>query len=242
MVDSHESIDLALLANFVHQVINPLTGVSGTLDNLAEGVIKEQHRREQRLRAARAQLEATIALIRNLALFAQLSEDPSGLATTGQLKTCVIPQTIIEAAMFFQEQGADKKINIDLTDKKTQIKIRADPDLLKQVFMNLFDNGVKYGQPGWPIKVSPRLRRKTNDVLIEISGKSVGFGSSETGKIFELGFRGSGARELIASGTGLGLFICKKIVEDVYGGRMWASSSKSSGMTKFFVSLPNGFV
>ena len=38
--------DLVLLANFVHQVINPLNGVAGTLDNLAEGVIREEHRRD----------------------------------------------------------------------------------------------------------------------------------------------------------------------------------------------------
>ena len=53
-------IDLALLSNFVHQVVNPLNGVAGTLDNLADGVVREEQRREQRLRVARAQLEQCI--------------------------------------------------------------------------------------------------------------------------------------------------------------------------------------
>ena len=59
-------IDLALLSNFVHQVVNPLNGVAGTLDNLQNNEI-EEHRRPQRLRAARAQVEQCITLMRNLA-------------------------------------------------------------------------------------------------------------------------------------------------------------------------------
>ena len=59
-------VDLTLLANFTHQVINPLNGVVGTLDNIIDGTIGPD-RREQRTRAARGQLENCITLIRNLA-------------------------------------------------------------------------------------------------------------------------------------------------------------------------------
>src|SRR4030095_11893812 len=48
------NFDLVLLANFVHQVVNPLNGVAGTLDNLVDGVITDEKRRDQRMRAARA--------------------------------------------------------------------------------------------------------------------------------------------------------------------------------------------
>ena len=54
--DSDSSFDLTLLANFVHQVVNPLNGVIGTLDNLIDGTISEE-RRMQRTTAARGQLE-----------------------------------------------------------------------------------------------------------------------------------------------------------------------------------------
>lgn len=70
-LDNPANLDLTLLANFVHQVVNPLNGVAGTLDNLAEGVIEGEERRTQRLKAARAQLEQCITLIRNLAFLAQ---------------------------------------------------------------------------------------------------------------------------------------------------------------------------
>lgn len=64
---SPETFDLTLLANFVHQVVNPLNGIAGTLDNLANGVIEGEERRHQRLKATRAQLEQCITLMRNLA-------------------------------------------------------------------------------------------------------------------------------------------------------------------------------
>jgi signal transduction histidine kinase len=92
-----ENFDLALLPNFVHQVVNPLNGVAGTLDNLVDGVISDNRRKEQRLRVARAQLEQCISLVRNLAYFAQgfnkLRQDDK--------KVIVLPQVIIESAMFF---------------------------------------------------------------------------------------------------------------------------------------------
>jgi hypothetical protein len=47
-IQQAENFDLVLLANFVHQVVNPLNGVAGTLDNLVEGVITDEKRRDQR--------------------------------------------------------------------------------------------------------------------------------------------------------------------------------------------------
>ena len=108
-------IDLALLSNFVHQVVNPLNGVAGTLDNLADGVVREEQRREQRLRVARAQLEQCITmhyLIRNLAF---LSQGFSRIAQD-ETRVTVLPQAIIESAMFYQEDGKNKGIGITLID------------------------------------------------------------------------------------------------------------------------------
>ena len=96
-----EGIDLLLLANFVHQVVNPLNGVAGTLDNLAEGRIKQASRQEQRLAAARGQIEQCITLMRNLAFLVQGEG-------ADERKIVVLPQVIIEAAQFFQEDGKTK--------------------------------------------------------------------------------------------------------------------------------------
>jgi K+-sensing histidine kinase KdpD len=196
---------LHLIANITHQAINPLNGVIGTLDNIIDGTISG-NRRAQRLRGARAQLEYTVSLIRNLAYFAQYGgEDASTRA--GTIKTTVIPQNLIEAAMFFQEQGDNRSIRIEVQDRHIQNAIKGDPDLLRQVFMNIVDNYIKYASTGAIVKISHWIQRKTGDLMISIEGESTPFDRDEN--IFELGTRGKHAKDTTSAGSGLGLHICK---------------------------------
>ena len=140
-IQQADQFDLVLLANFVHQVVNPLNGVAGTLDNLVEGVISDEKRRDQRLRVARAQLEQCISLIRNLAYLAQGFNELRGI----DKKIVVLPQVIIESAMFFAEDAENSGIRFELKDRTTQNRVTGHPDLLRQVLMNIFDNCKKYG-------------------------------------------------------------------------------------------------
>lgn len=120
---NQNDIDLTLLANFTHQIINPLNGVAGTLDNLIDGTIGSE-RREQRTKAARAQLEGCIILVRNLAYLASGHE---AFSSSSENRTIVLPQAIIESAMFYQEEGNSRNIRINLKDKTEQNKIRGCP-------------------------------------------------------------------------------------------------------------------
>lgn len=230
-----ETFDLTLLANFVHQVVNPLNGVAGTLDNLADGTISEE-RREQRLNVARAQLEQCISLMRNLAYlargFSKISEDDK--------KVVVLPQVIIESAMFFQEEGETRKIRISLRDRVTQNRIAGHPDLIRQVLMNVFDNCIKYGAEVSDILVDQRIQRDSGMAIIEIRSKSrLPVSQDEMARFFDLGFRGTNAKRIIASGTGLGLYICKKIIEVVHGGQMMVQAEGKDGLL-FIIKIPDG--
>ena len=217
MDSASRQLDFGLIANFVHQVINPLNAVSGTLSNLIDGTIQGS-RREQRLRAARAQLETTILLVRNLAYFSGISLDPSNDNPGHILQPCVVPRIILEAAQFFAEVGENKGIVITLSDKRTQFTVQGNPDLLRQVFMNLFDNGIKYGLRNSTLLIEPWVQRHTGGLLIRVSGPSVGVSPGENAKLFDLGFRGDRARDQVSSGTGLGLYICRTIMEAVFKG------------------------
>ena len=228
--------DLVLLANFVHQVINPLNGVAGTLDNLAEGVIREEPRREQRLRAARAQVEECITLMRNLAFLAHGFEK----LPARDRKVAVLPQIIIESAMFFQEDGKSRGILISLEDRQTQNRVSGHPELLRQVLMNIFDNCVKYSENDSVVEVDQRIQRRSNSAIIVIRNWSkLPMEVRDAQKMFELGFRGANARGVIASGTGLGMYISKRIVEDVHGGSLSVQVRKQRQL-EFIIKLPHG--
>jgi signal transduction histidine kinase len=227
--------DLTLLANFVHQVVNPLNGVAGTLDNLVAGVI-EGNRREQRLNAARAQLEQCITLMRNLAFLAQ----GSGGVADDDRRTVVLPQAIIESAMFFQEEGESRKIRISLLDRVTQNRVVGHPELIRQVMMNIFDNCIKYGAFNSSIEVNQWIQSNTGYAIITIGGVSkVPIRSDEMSRMFDLGFRGSNARQVVASGAGLGLYICKQIIERDHGGVLDVQADGPKGIL-FTIKLPHG--
>ena len=218
-------LDLDLLSNFVHQIINPLNGVIGTLDNVIDGTVPAA-RRDQRLRAVRAQLEWAVLLVRNLAYFTRTSLRPGGGATADEAKICVLPQLIIEAAQFFQEPGLSRGIVIHLEDRETQYAVKGSPDLLRQVFMNLFDNAVKYADDDTQVRVRPWVQKKTGDLIVDFIDVGIGFTTGDSASLFELSFRGPEARKLVASGTGLGLYICRKILEDAHAATIRAEYSR----------------
>jgi signal transduction histidine kinase len=215
-------------------VVNPLNGVAGTLSNLADGLIQEESRREQRLSAARAQLEQCITLMRNLAFLAQ----GSGGVADRDSRTVVLPQVIIESAMFFQEDGKSKLIEIRLQDRLTQNKIQGHPELVRQVLMNVFDNCIKYGRRNSTVIVDQWLQADTDMAIIRIKHDTqFPVIAEDVRHIGELGFRGQNGRKSIASGTGLGMHICKQIVEDVHGGVLHLQSIGTTGI-EFLIKLP----
>jgi K+-sensing histidine kinase KdpD len=227
-----------LIQNITHQAVNPLSGVIGTLDNLINNSVPE-HKREQRLKRARGQLEYTVSLIRNLSFFAEYAADTSNETVMSSDKTSVLPQIIIESAQFFQELGESHDIKIELYDKNVQNCIKGDPELLKQVFMNIFDNAIKYGEEGTVVVVKNWIQKKTGILIVTVEGKSVPFENGN--EIFQIGYRDKRAKGKTSSGSGLGLHICKLIVEKIFKGTISARYT-SSGKAIFEIRLPNGFV
>jgi signal transduction histidine kinase len=230
-----EVVDLAMLSNFVHQIVNPLNGIAGTLDNLLNGEI-EEHRRPQRLGAARAQIEQCITLLHNLAFLSQ----GFGRVLEADLETITLPKIVIDSAMFYQEEGKQRHVEISLADRLTQNKVRAQPDLIRQVLMNIFDNCVKYGETGSTVVVEQRIQKRTGLALIVITSRSkFPINPIEIPKLTNLGFRGDNARRIVASGTGLGLYICKHIIEDAHAG-VFTVQGRHTNELEFTLKLPNG--
>jgi signal transduction histidine kinase len=114
-------------------------------------------------------------------------------------------------------------------------RIWADPDRLRQVITNLVTNAVKYSPAGGSIIV--RLReRGTQHVVIEVIDHGLGIPRDQVGRLFQKFARVRGDEHLKVSGTGLGLYICRLIVEG-HGGQIWVESEVDKGST-FGLSLP----
>jgi signal transduction histidine kinase len=116
--------------------------------------------------------------------------------------------------------------------------VDADPDRIAQVLRNLLDNAVKYSPDGRLVVL--RGESRGNEVVVSVADQGVGISPEHLNRLFEKFFRvDSGLRRHVV-GSGLGLPICRTIVE-AHGGQIWAESKVGQGST-FYFTLPLGGV
>lgn len=230
-VDDNQ-IDAPLIANFTHQIINPLNGVVGSIDNVVDGTVPES-KKLQKLKQVEAQLSHTIELVRNLAYLSQLTTEAGRKSLRDTTKRSVVPEIVIEAAMFFQELASDKGMKIELLNPVDQFVVKGHRDLLRQVFTNLLENAVKYGHKNTNIEIDTRVQKRTNALIVEVSNYGVGFLNSDAGKLFERGYRGDEAKNIAASGSGIGLYLCKEIIESAFEGTIEAEYDNKNNKSTF---------
>lgn len=108
-----------------------------------------------------------------------------------------------------------------------------DPDRMREVITNLFDNAVKYTASG---KVSIGLTGNNEIVQLFVRDTGPGIPAADIGHLFQKFYRVDNSATRTIGGTGLGLFISRKIIE-LYKGRIWAESELGKGST-FFINLP----
>jgi two-component system, OmpR family, sensor histidine kinase VicK len=123
------------------------------------------------------------------------------------------------------------------SDSKKVIKplyyINADKDRITEVILNLFDNAFKYTETG---KITVGLTGDKNVVQIRIQDTGNGISAEDIPHLFEKFYRVDNTATRAIGGTGLGLFICKKVIE-MYDGRIWVNSEVGKGST-FYINLP----
>jgi two-component system, OmpR family, sensor histidine kinase VicK len=110
---------------------------------------------------------------------------------------------------------------------------KVDPDRLREVITNLFDNAVKYTDVG---KITIGITGNTEVVQFSITDTGHGIPKADIPHMFQKFYRVDNSSTRTIGGTGLGLFICRKIVE-LYGGKIWVESEEGKGST-FYINLP----
>ncbi|GAC1323791.1 MAG: hypothetical protein NVSMB2_21620 [Chloroflexota bacterium] len=139
----------------------------------------------------------------------------------------------------YQEQmkSSDTAGHLLLDILGTPGHIAGDPDRLEQVLTNVLDNALKYSPEGAELLV--RVQPKARGVLIEVQDHGIGLPTDTADRIFEPFSRAANAEERQITGMGLGLYICRNIVEQHHG-RIWASSKGEGTGTLVSVWLPDG--
>ncbi|HEV2660023.1 MAG TPA: HAMP domain-containing sensor histidine kinase, partial [Ktedonobacteraceae bacterium] len=111
-----------------------------------------------------------------------------------------------------------------------------DPQRMEQVLSNLLTNAIKYSPQGGPIVVTVGTDDTDHTAEIRVQDNGIGIPLHQQARIFGRFMRADNAQAAGISGTGLGLYLCRALVEQ-HGGRLWFASGEGRGTT-FFVTIP----
>lgn len=213
-----------------HQLRTPLTGIMGYLSMIVEGDFGAPN--PEQAPVLKDILDATKRLIRMVNIFLNATRIEAGRFVLNYSK---VPfHEAVEAIYKELKPTADIK-KVGLTYEKTELPtVDVDPDKIKDVILNLIDNAIKYSPQG-NVKVWATATPTTVHVFVKDSG--VGIPKDEAPNLFNKFTRGSGIARVEPNGSGLGLFIAKKIVEE-HGGRIWAESEGEGKGSTFQFEIP----
>jgi signal transduction histidine kinase len=226
----NEEEQRALISNIAHDLKTPITSVKGYAEGLLDGVANTPEKRESYLRTIVNKANEMNALINELSLYTKIDTNriPYNFA-------------VIDADDFFmdcaEEIGMDlknQKIEFNFTDSLFEnTKIIADPQQLERVVHNIVSNSVKYmgGKNG---VIDMRVKDVGDFIQVEIEDNGIGIAVKDLPHIFDRMFRVDASRNSQTGGSGIGLSIVKKIIED-HGGNIWATSTVGVGTIMYFV-------
>ncbi len=220
-----------LLEMAVHELRNPLTGVSALLELLSHNLRSGRAPDPEALEL----VETAQGEIRRLSmLLGRLleAERTGGMAFSTRREPCDLRE-VIKAAVRPMLRGAHSIILE--SDDPGPLPLMADRSRLEQVFRNLLGNAAKYSPAESVIRIT--LRQDAESVRITIQDQGIGIPPAEIEQIFESFYRASNLRDRDHGGIGVGLYICRQIVE-AHDGKIWAESGPGGGAA-FHVQIPN---
>ena len=159
--------------------------------------------------------------------------DEKELDLSSSLSEINLSELVKSVINYSSMEAKDKKIKIK-TDIQNEVKVEGDNKYLEQAIGNLLDNAIKYTPAEKEIDVS--LKRKDDKVILKIKDSGIGIPEKEQKNLFQKFTRASNAKEMHTDGSGLGLFIVKKVIDAHPGAKVWFESKKGNGTT-FFIKL-----
>ncbi|MGH7912950.1 MAG: sensor histidine kinase, partial [Candidatus Dormibacteraceae bacterium] len=212
-----------LIANFAHELRTPLTNLAGYLQALRDGVMEPS---PAVLSSLDEEAQRLVRLSRSLDVLA--SGAGPRPATPAEIDLLVI----IEAAVQLCRPTFDANRLAVTLRLPAELPVRADPDQLAQVVLNLLQNASRYTPPGGRVEIT--AERAAGTVLVGVSNSGT-VPDQDLPFLFERFYRVEKSRDQARGGAGIGLAVVKQLVEEA-GGRVGVESRE--GLTRFWFSIP----
>lgn len=212
-----------------HQLRTPLAGIKWLLELAAEGPEVPEEVRSY-IQDARESNERLIRLVNDLLDVSRLERGKLPIAPEEICLEKLTRSVLDELSPLIAEKGH----RLSITGGSDVSPVWADPQLLRQVILNLTSNAIKYTLPGGEIAI--RVSQEEAVVRWTIRDSGIGIPPEAQRRLFEKFYRAENVLTVDTEGTGLGLYLVRLILEQ-FGGRVWCESEEARGST-FLFTLP----
>lgn len=222
-----ETMRREFVSNVSHEIQSPLTSIHGFAQALRNNGLKIEER-EYYLSIIEDESMRLSRLSDNLLKLASLE----AAQVKFEIKSYRLDRQIRNLVVACEPQWLSKALDLEVC--LDEVTVKADEDLLSQVWLNLIHNSIKFTPQGGRISIS--LRCAGDKIEFKISDSGIGIGAEELAHIFDRFYKADKARSSMHGGSGLGLAISRKIVE-LHQGIIQVESQLGAGAT-FTVGLP----
>lgn len=213
-----------------HELRTPLTSIEGFSQAMLDGVVQGEEEMKRSLEIINEESRRLVRVLRDLLLLSQI--DAGELAI--EKKEVDLVDLLYRLESLYAASAQEKKVDFRVDVPPNSITVNTDKDRLERVLVNLIDNAIKYTEEGGKVVLSASVSAGLASVSVADTGK--GIPPDSLPALFERFYRVDKSRSKKHGGAGLGLSICKELIETL-GGSITVQSLMGQGTT-FTVSLP----
>lgn len=219
-----------LISNISHDLKTPVTTIKGYAEGIMDGVADTPEKVEKYVRTIYNKANEMDLLINELTLYSKID-------------TNRIPYdfSILSVNEYFND--CSEELSLELEAKNVEfgyfnyvdpeVRVIADAEQIKRVIHNIINNSTKYMDKE-KAKINLRVKDVGDFVQVELEDNGKGIAAKDLPNIFDRFYRTDASRNSSKGGSGIGLSIVKKIIEE-HGGKIWATSRENTGTTMYFV-------
>ncbi len=226
----NEVCNKELISNISHDLKTPITAIKGYVEGIMDGVADTPEKMDKYIKTIYNKANDMDRLINELTVYSGIDNNR-------------IPYNFhrINVSDYFGD--CVEEVGLELEAKNIRLNysnmldadtvVIADPEQMKKVINNIISNSVKYmDKPNGAIDI--RILDEVDSIRVEIEDNGKGIAQKDLQRIFERFYRTDASRNSAQGGSGIGLSIVKKIIED-HGGYIWATSREGEGTCMHFV-------
>ena len=219
-----------LISNISHDLKTPITAVKGYVEGLMDGVADTPEKQEKYIRTIYNKANDMERLINELTFYSKIDTNRIPYHFDRINVNDYFADCVEELSIELEEQNIELAY-FNYVDENVQVI--ADAEQIKRVINNIVSNSIKYiDKPKGYINI--RVKDVGDFIQVEIEDNGKGIATKDLPLIFNRFYRTDASRNSSKGGSGIGLSIVKKIIED-HGGKVWATSKENTGTVMYFV-------